>query len=228
MKDHIVVCGLGHVGIRVVEHLVQLGEKVVVIEKAEQSRFLDELRKHSVPVVPGDMRLPSTLERANTHRARSLIAAASDDLANLETALSARAMQPSIRIVLRIFDHNLADKIASGFGIRTTFSTAALAAPAFAMAAVDPAVVGCFHLGDDLLLIMQLEVAAGSSLVGTTAGQLSQSHALSVLCHEAASGAARRLHPADDTILAAADKITISASCETCEALKRLNRAVEG
>ena len=39
MKDHIVVCGLGHVGVRVVESLRQLGEPIVAIERNKSEAF---------------------------------------------------------------------------------------------------------------------------------------------------------------------------------------------
>src|SRR5690348_16742429 len=50
---------------------------------------------------------------------------------NLETALGARARNPSLPCVLRIADAEFAQSIARHFGFATTFSAAALAAPAF-------------------------------------------------------------------------------------------------
>ncbi len=225
MRDHIVLCGLGHVGVRILEELRKLGEEVVVIEQAEDSRFLDEARQQHVPVLIGDMRRPATLERANIKEARSLIAAGDDDLANLEAALNARAVRPDIRVVLRIFDSNLAGKLRTGFGIKTTFSTSALAAPAFAMAAVDPAVVGSFYIGEDLMLVLNLVVAAGSALDGITLDALTKTGGLAVLCHESARTAARLIHPPDALVLAAGDKVVISASSAVWGRVKRMNEA---
>ena len=155
MKDHIVLCGLGHVGIRVLEQLRRL-------RRAGRRRRKERggpLRGRG----PGDggagdhcRRPPAVADGAGEHpRVRGIIVATDDDLVNLEVALDARAIRPDIRVVLRMFDHNLASKIRSGFGIKTTFSTSALAAPAFAMAAVEPAVVGSFYVGEDLMLILQ-------------------------------------------------------------------------
>src|SRR4029077_4901893 len=131
------------------------------------------------------------LERANVREARSIIVATDDDLVNLEVALNAREARPDIRVVLRVFDHSLAAKIRSGFGIKTTFSTSALAAPAFAMAAVDPAVVGSFYVGEDLVLILQLTVGAGAELDGLTVDEIGKRGGVAVLCHDPAAGERR-------------------------------------
>jgi voltage-gated potassium channel Kch len=226
MRNHVVLCGLGHVGIRILEQLRRLGEEVVVVDRGDDTRFLDEARALNVPVISGDMRQPSIMERANVKEARSIIAATGDDLVNLEVALNARAIRPDIRVVLRMFDANLASKVRTGFGIRTTFSTSALAAPAFALAAVDPEVVGNFYVGEDLMLILQLVVAGGSGLDGLAVGKLEELGGLSVLCHESPAGQ-RRLHPPDALRLAAGDKVTLSASAEVCARVKAMN-AVAG
>lgn len=211
MKNHIVLCGLGHVGIRILEQLRRLGEQVIVIERVESSRFLDEARTLGVPIITGDGSIPSILDKVNIKEARSIIAATGNDLANLEIALSARTIQPDIRVVLRMFDANLAGKIRTGFGIKTTFSTAALAAPAFAMAAVDPTVVGSFYVGDDLVLIAQIEIQSGGSLAGKSIDDLESMGGLSALCHESASDNNRILHPPDHIRLSSGDRLTFSA-----------------
>jgi Trk K+ transport system NAD-binding subunit len=223
MRDHIVLCGLGHVGIRILEQLRKFGEEVIVIEKSEDGRFLDEAREMDIPVIIGDMRRPATLERANIKEARSLIAAGDDDLSNLEAALNAREAKPGIRVVLRIFDHNLAGKIGTGFGIKTTFSTSALAAPAFAMAAVDPAVVGSFYIDEDLMLILNIVVAAGSKLDGMSVDALTKMGGLAVLCHMCSRTGSRQVHPPDALMLAAGDKLVVTAASAVAGRIKEMN-----
>ena len=53
------------------------------------------------------------------------------DTLNLEIALGARARNPTMPIVLRIAEASFAESIARHFEFETTFSAAALAAPAF-------------------------------------------------------------------------------------------------
>ena len=73
---------------------------------------------------------------------------------------------------MRILDQKLANKVRDGFGIHAAFSTSTLAAPAVAMAALDPCVCGSFFVGDDLMLNVELTVKAGSDLDGMTTPKL--------------------------------------------------------
>jgi Trk K+ transport system NAD-binding subunit len=219
MKDHVVLCGLGNVGIRVLEQLHRLGQPVVVIDKDENNRHAEGVKAMGVSFLVGDVRLPATLERADVREARSIIVVTGDDLVNLEVALNAREARPNIRVVLRIFDHNLAAKIRTGFGLETTFSTSALAAPAFAMAAVDPAVTDCFRIGEDLVLILHLTIAAGAEWDGVTVDHIVKRGGVAVLCHESPSGE-RRLHPPETLTVKAGDRITVSAAPEACPRLR--------
>ena len=223
MRDHIVLCGLGNVGYRVLEQLHQLGEKVLVIEKDEQCRFIDSARQLASVLISGDMRLAATLERAHIKEARCLIAVSDEDLANLEAALNARSVNPDIRVVMRLFDQNLADKVRSGFGIQTAISTSAVAAPAFAMAAVDLSVIGSFYMDRELMLNIEISIAPGSTLAGQTIQELAGSGRASVLAYESRTGDIRRLHPTDPIDIEPGDKLVLSTSPDYARRLHELN-----
>ncbi len=223
MRDHIVLCGLGNVGYRVLEQLHQLGEKVLVIEKDENCRFTDSARQLASVLIIGDMRLSTTLERAHIKEARCLIAVSDEDLANLEAALNARAVNPDIRVVMRLFDQNLADKVKSGFGVQTAISTSAVAAPAFAMAAMDPSVIGSFYVGRELMLNIEITIAPKSPLEGLTIQELAKSGQASILAHESQAKGIRRLHPADPIDLEPGDKLVISTSPDYARRIHELN-----
>ncbi|MEW6263834.1 MAG: potassium channel family protein [Thermodesulfobacteriota bacterium] len=223
MKDHIVLCGLGNVGFRVLEYLLGLEEQVTVVEKSAASDFFDSAKAMGVSIITGDIRLASTLERANIKEARCLIAVSDHDMANLEAALNARAANDKIRIVLRLFDPNLAAKIQTGFGIQTAFSTSALAAPAFAMAAVNPNVIGSFFVGSQLMLNLEIIVQAGSRLDGLTTSRIKEMGDASVLAYEGAKDGRRRFHPAQPLTLGPGDKIVLSTLPDFARRLQELN-----
>src|SRR5690606_37229197 len=48
---HVVVCGLGSVGYRIVEELLAAGERVVVIEMSPANGFVATCRRQRVPVI---------------------------------------------------------------------------------------------------------------------------------------------------------------------------------
>lgn len=223
MQDHIVLCGLGNVGFRVLQFLRHLGENVVVVEKHEDNRFIEDARALKASVIFGDIHLPSVLDRAGVAQARCLIAATNDDLANLDAALSAREANPAIRVVLRMFDQNLAKKIKAGFGIETAFSASALAAPAFAMAAIDDSVIGSFFVGPDLMLNVELTVREGSELEGLATDALSRLGSVFVLAYTDGATGERHLHPDRPHPLRAGDKVVVSTVPEFLRRLHAMN-----
>jgi voltage-gated potassium channel len=157
LKDHVVICGAGRVGYRVYEQLHKLGVPMVMIEKDDTKPFLAEIRSAGVSVLIDDVRAAGTLERANLGKARAIVCATDDDLANLNVALDARKLRPGIRVVMRLFDDDLVEKTRVSFDAQA-FSTSALAAPALAMAALDPAIKNSFEVGGRLMVVAEMRL----------------------------------------------------------------------
>ncbi len=122
-RDHVIVCGLGRLGYRVVQQLLALDEEVVGVEIDPNNPFLPELQSRHIPVLVADARQSKTLMRANVQLASAIAICTQDDLANLDIALDARELNPGIKVVLRMFDSRLAERIQRGFAIHTAFST---------------------------------------------------------------------------------------------------------
>lgn len=171
-RDHVVVCGLGNIGYRVVEGLVRADTPVAAAELDENARFLPAVRRLGVPVVVGDVRLQETLSALNVAEARCLVVATNDDVANLETALHGLALNPEMRVVLRLFDPDLATRVERAFNIHLSRSPSALAAPAFAAAAVSERVLTTIPVGVRVLVVAQARVDAGSRMEGRTVAEL--------------------------------------------------------
>jgi Trk K+ transport system NAD-binding subunit len=171
-SDHVVVCGLGNIGYRVVTQLHSLGITVAATEKMEEVRGIPEVRRLGVPVLIADARAPETLRALNVGQARSLVIATDDDAANLETALNARAINPKLRVVLRLFDADLASRVERAFNIHISRSVSALAAPSFAAAAVGHKVVATIPAGNRVLIVAQETVEEGSWAEGRTVADL--------------------------------------------------------
>lgn len=220
-RNHVVVCGLGKVGYRVVGHLLRMRQEVVGVEVAPQPFFIERIRKNKVPVVIGDARDRSLLEKAGIAEAATVVACTGDDLTNLQIALEARQANPDIRIVMRMFDEELAEDVRQGFGIQTVFSTSALAAPALAAAATRAAIEYSFFVNDVLLNVSRITAAEGSLLVGKTVGEVEQEADLSIILHEGEAGV--DLHPAADKQLAAGDRIVVFGTLEALACLSQMN-----
>lgn len=173
-NNHIILVGFGKLGYRIFNLLRKLDEPVVVIERNSANQFLEELRRDGSPLLVGDARREALLEEANIRHAKSIILATDDDLANLEVALDAQQLAPKVRIVMRMFDQNMADKTRTGFDIDLAMSQAALAAPTFATSAVAPAIVGSFVVGTNLIAMQRWLVRGGGPLDGMSIGEITR------------------------------------------------------
>jgi voltage-gated potassium channel Kch len=130
-RGHIVVCGAGSIGTGVIELLLALDKPLVVIELTPDTAVVEKAREREFDLLTGDASRDTTLDLCNLSAAHSLIALTNVDTLNLEIALGARARNPTMPIVLRIAEASFAESIARHFEFETTFSAAALAAPAF-------------------------------------------------------------------------------------------------
>ena len=170
LSGHVLVIGLGAVGMRVVKQLAEAGRDIVVVEKSEHNRHLGQLRALGVPVVIADATLPETLESVRLASASAVAVVTSDDLANLETGLAVRdqlgARWATTPVVLRIFDPQLARSVKDSFGFTLVRSTAALAAPWFVGAALGLDVLSTFYAGDVPLLVARLTITPDGGLHG--------------------------------------------------------------
>jgi voltage-gated potassium channel len=191
------------------------------VEKDPQATFLDRVRKRGVPVVMGEARDIEVLQSAGAERAQAVVIATNNDLVNVEIAMNVRQVNPDIRIVLRMFDADLAEKLGGMLGIRTAFSASAIAAPAFATAAIRSGVTHSFSVEGDLLHVSELVVCAGSDLVGKTVHDLEESLDMSVIFHQ--RDGKRDMHPADELALRAGDKVVVFANLEQLGQLERMN-----
>ena len=130
-RGHIVVCGAGSIGSGVIELLLSLGKRLVVIEQSPDTAIIELARERRFDLLTGDASRDETLDLCSLGAAHSLVALTNVDTLNLEIALGARARNPTMPVVLRIAEAGFAASIARHFEFETTFSVAALAAPAF-------------------------------------------------------------------------------------------------
>ena len=230
-SDHVIVCGIGRVGFRVVRWLLDLGEEVVVIDLREEEDLLhDQVRGWGVPIISADARRPEILTQAGIGTASAIVPITEDDLVNLGIATAARSLRPGMRVVMRTFDDTLAANLQAGFDIHRAYSASALAAPAFAAAALHAPVDYAFAytLDDDddsrdthdraLITITEFTVVAGSRFVGYTLARLQEEFHVSVLAHRTDRF---EVHPSLDRVLADDDGFVVSATPEELDRLAR-------
>lgn len=152
LHGHIIVAGLGSIGFRVMRELARRGENVVAIERESNGRFLEPARAWG-PAIVGNARLSETLRKAGVAGAKAVVAATDDDVTNLGIGLAARTARPDSRVVLRLFDNNLAEKLPDSLGVHAVFSVSKVAAPIMVATALSPDHLHGVQLGDNFLVL---------------------------------------------------------------------------
>jgi Trk K+ transport system NAD-binding subunit len=211
MSGHVVVVGLGNVGTRVIRQLHDLGIAVVAIDKSETARGAQVARQLGIPFVVGDASREETLRAAAVETCRALVVVSTDDVTNLEAALHGRTLNKDLRVVLRLFDGDFADRVQRAFGIPTSRSVSYLAAPAFAAAMLEREVVGTIPVNRRVLLIAEVPVAAGAALVGAPVSTVDSIGQVRVLAVTADRGAVTLWRPSQRP-LAAGDTLVVVAT----------------
>jgi Trk K+ transport system NAD-binding subunit len=197
MVDHVVVVGLGSVGISVVKGLIAAGQRVVVIERDDHNRYLGQARALGVPVVIADATQIQTHRMVNLNDASAIAVLTSADLTNIETGLAVRESLgerwEQVPVVLRVFDRDLARLMEQSFGFHHVRSTSALAAPWFVGAALGLDVLSTFYVDQKPFLVGRVKVAPHGGLQGLAMAELSARTRVIALSRAAAGG--RLEHP---------------------------------
>jgi Trk K+ transport system NAD-binding subunit len=223
-NDHVIVCGLGKIGFRVILELLKYNRDIVVIEPDPDCQFIEKTKALGVPVLLADARRSESLIKANVEKADAIIPCTNDELTNLEIALDARELHPDIKVVMRMFDPDLARRVEKGFGIHTAFSTSSLAAPIFAAAAMRVNVKHSFYVGDQLLNLGELVIHSQSPLVGWSIDKLEDEYGLSLVSYQDDEKVV--LHPEGDLKLGVGAKILVIADLQTLRYLHDQNKQI--
>ena len=207
---HVIVLGLGNVGTSVTGQLHDLGFDVVCVDNNPGAAGIPMARQLGLPVVVGDAFREETLRAASHQTCSALVLVTSSDIVNLETALTARALRDDLRIVLRLTDDDLAERLQKTTGNIISRSVPYLAAPAFAAAMLEHQVLRTIAVGRHVLLIA--DVRAGPGLAGSFITDTEQDGQARVLALQAGGAAALDWSPHRGHLLAAGDRMIVLAT----------------
>jgi voltage-gated potassium channel len=199
LDSHYIICGMGRVGRSVARELARKPVPFVIVENAEvkRQRFADE----NWLVIGGDATLEATLRQAQIERARGLIAATTTDATNLYIVLTARGLNPQLKIIARASE-DAAEKHLLTAGADSVVSPYSFAGQRIAHSLLRPHVVtfldtATTHLGMDLE-IGEIHITRGSKFAGKTleTSRIRQERGIIVLAIKRRD--AMRFNPAPD------------------------------
>ena len=100
-RDHVIVVGLGQVGLRLCLLLRELGTPVLAIEVNRDADYVARAKEYGIPVVIGRGGSVHLLKRVSTGRARALAAVTSDEIENIAIVVAALGCREDLRTLLR-------------------------------------------------------------------------------------------------------------------------------
>jgi voltage-gated potassium channel len=182
LNGHVIVCGHGRIG-RIVTGDLEAGGATVVLVDNDEERVAS-IRESGGYAVFGDATSDAILVEAGVERARALATVLSDDALNVFITLTARNLNPELRIIARAEDPASDSKMIQA-GADKVVLPSTLSGERAAQMILRPAMVD-FFADQDLsgleqelrglgVQIEQFEVDGGSSLIGRTVGELESS-----------------------------------------------------
>lgn len=112
LSQHVIVCGIGTTGRHIATELKAVGIPFVVVDtRGDLLEELDEEFEGELLYVVGDATDDHVLELAGVDRARGVISALNDDKSNLFVTISARALNPTARIVAKSIEPSTEGKL---------------------------------------------------------------------------------------------------------------------
>jgi len=170
LSGHYIICGAGRVGRSAARELARKPAPFVIVEQNETkaARFANEWLLHV-----GDATQEQTLRQLHIERASGLVAATTTDATNLYIVLTARNLNPELKIIARASEED-AEKHLLKAGADAVVSPYAFAGQRIAQSFLRPHVVtfldtATTHLGMDLE-IGEVAVHADSEFAGKTVG----------------------------------------------------------
>lgn len=217
MERPVLLCGMGRVGWRILDHLRAARLAVTVVDLHADA--LDP-RLESVTFIRGDCRRPDALERAGVRDCGGAIIVTSDDLVNVASALLIRKLNPDARIVVRMFNQNLLERLGGAMRNTVALSVSALTAPLLALTAVTGNAITTVKLESGPKQIAPVTLETGSLHIGKSLRDVENERELILLAHTPHENETKLWHEADrDTILVAGDTIL---ACGTAERIAPL------
>jgi Trk K+ transport system NAD-binding subunit len=219
--SHIILVGLGHLGYRVVDHLTQMNQSVVVIEADPNADLLSAVQKMGVPVIQDDGSREAALEAAGVSRARTIVLCTQNDALNLKIAVKARSIKPDLKVVTRIFDDDFAQALTSQFGF-AALSATGMSAPAFAAAAAGADITRPITIEGESFSLARLSVNPNSTLTRLTVADVERDYNVSIVLLNRVG--VKDLHPPGETALKSGDALAVLGSPNQITLLMNDNR----
>lgn len=226
LSDHIILCGIGETGRHIAEEFTKIRVPFIVIERDEEriKQMLEKVGRFLY--IEGDATDDEILLRARIADAKGLVTALHEDRDNVFVILTARGLNPKLRIVSKAVEAESRTKLTKA-GADSVVSTNFIGGLRIASEMIRPTVVSfldkMLRAGGDDVRVAEAKIPAGSQFAGGKLGdaRIYEKTGLTVIA--VARGEKYELNPAPDTQLREGDGLIV---CCSVDQLKKLNDLV--
>lgn len=182
LRDHYIICGAGRVGHSVAHELARKPCPFVIVESDEKSAA--DLDTKWLALV-GDAASEKTLRDAGIERAAGLVAATTTDATNIYIVLTARGLNPGLKIIARATEER-AERHLRTAGADIVISPYAAAGHRIAQSFLRPHLLDFLDItsdrsGANQMLIEEIKISPESPLAGTTVGSSGIHHKFGIM-----------------------------------------------
>lgn len=227
LRDHYIICGTGETALTVIKELLLTKRSFVVVEPSKER--IDKLMSlGDILFLKGDPAEDEVLISAGIKEARGIILSLARDEANLFVSITARSLNPDIRIVAKGIDIKSHSKMRKA-GSDAVISPAFIGGMRMVSEMVRPAVVTFLDMmlreRDRVLRFEEVQVKEGSLLEGKKMCECrvkEKTEALIVAIKKTETGEFD-FNPSREAVIQAGDTLILIASPEMLQKLEKLS-----
>lgn len=222
LRDHFIVVGVGATGIHVASELLASKVPFVVVETSEERIAAVAEQIPDMLWVRGDATLDNTLEQAGIVHAKGLAATLKEDKDNAFVTITARALNPRLRIVAKVTEDSAETKLKRA-GADTIVSPSFIGGMRLASELVRPSVVQFLdRMRSQDLRVEEVPIPEGSALIGAALRETTLRHQTNVLVLAVReTDGSYSYNPGPDFLLAATQTLVVLCRTSDLEQLRR-------
>jgi voltage-gated potassium channel len=225
--NHYIVCGYGRVGRGAAAELKSSGHEIVVVDRREDR--VDWALKSGYLALLGDSTRDETLREAGIERAKGMVTALATDAENLFAVISAKALNPNLRIAARVAEDDAERKMRQ-VGADEVLAPYRMTGVRLAQALLKPHVFQFLDFATSSLgmevYMEQLSVSESSDLAGKTLAEVNVRRELKVIVLAIRrAGGQMVFNPGADARIEAGDSLIVMGEQDP---LRKLESRVAG
>lgn len=228
LRNHYIICGAGDTGIHIIKEFAQMKTNFVVIEQ-DSERIQHLLETHEFLYIEGDSTNDETLLKAGIDKATGLVICLSDDKNNLFVVLSARELNPNLKIISKAVELSAREKLHKA-GADEVILPDAIGGLRMASVILRPKVVSFIDTmlrhQDGTTRFSEATLGEGCEFIGSTLmdAQIPQRTELLVLAIYNAAEGRFIYNPKSDALLNLGDALVVIGDVDRIYKLRKLTK----